>query len=228
VADYNYTLTDRQKELLRKLVEYDRQGRLGQPFCFVAGGIRLNDGEVFRLEGDYFGDLYVLAEADLLVLRYDSKGNKRYSIKQAGYKAVDNNFAAPAWMETPLNIGSVGAIVLQMNGGNIQAVGVADNAELTQIVGDPTLLQSQLEDLTSQLLDQVRSVLSGADLIEYVQAIQEFKEQLAEEEPNSPLLKRLASKLAFLADIEGTISLVAKVWPYLYPLLLIATEKFGL
>lgn len=220
-----YNLTDRQKELLRKLVEHDRQGRLGQPFCFVMGGIRLNDGEVLRPEGDYFGDLYVLAEADLLVLIHDSKRNKRYSIKQAGYEAVDNNFAAPAWMETPLNIGPVGAIVLQMNGGSIQAVGEADSAKLTQIVKDPASLKSQLEVLTSQLFDEVRSALSESDLVKYGQSAQQFKEQLSAEELDPPLIKRLATKLAFLADIEGTISLVARVWPYLYPLLLIAAQR---
>ena len=222
-----YNLTDRQKELLRKLVEYVRQDRMAEPFSLVLGGILLKDGEIFETERNFLGDLSALVEADLLGLRYGLKGNKLYSIKQAGYDAVENDFVTPTWVETPLRIGSVGAIVLQMNAGSIQAVGEANYAKLTQIVNDPASLKAQLEVLTSQLIDEVRSALSESDLVKYDQSAQQFKERLSAEELDPPLIKRLATRLAFLADIEGTLSLSARVWPYLYPLLLIAAERLG-
>lgn len=224
-----YNLTARQKELLRKLVEYEREGRLEQPLRFVLGpGIQLTDGGVLEAEGNLHGDLAALYEADLLGLTYGSRGQRLYDIGQAGHDAVDKDFELPLFpAESQVSIGSVGVIVLEMSGGSIQAAGVADNAKLTQIVNDPALLQSQLEDLTAKLLDEVKSTLTGTDLIEYVQSTQDFKEQLSADEPNPALLKRLASKLALLADIEGTIGLVVRVWPYLYPLLLIATERLG-
>ena len=75
-----YNLTDRQKELLRKLVEYVRQDRMAEPFKIVLGGILLGGGEIFKTERDFLGDLSALAEADLLGLRYGLKGNKLYRI----------------------------------------------------------------------------------------------------------------------------------------------------
>ena len=230
-----YNLTDGQKELLRKLVKHKRAGELYEPILphselgEEAGTFReyihLRGKPPLEHRGDLVGDLDALCDADLMGFRWSKKGDKLYSIKQAGYDAVDSNFEVPSpYAGAQYNIG---AIVQSMSGGSIQAVGLADNAEISQVVNDPALLRAQVETLAEKLLDEVKAALAGKDLIEYAQAIQDFKEELLAEEPNPSLLKRLTITLALLGDIEGTIGLMIRVWPYLYPLLLIAAEKLA-
>jgi hypothetical protein len=89
------------------------------------------------------------------------------------------------------------------------------------------LLQSQVELLTEKLLDTVKPELGDSQQIQYAENVQELKEQLLAEEPSASVLKQLVGRLAFLADIEGAIALVARAWPYIYPLLVIAAEKLG-
>jgi len=222
-------LTDQQKELLRKLVRCVEEG--AEPpisVGFISGQrcIRFSDGTTLEhQQGDLIGDLDALCDADLMRVRYSEKGTKLYSIKQAGYDAVDNDFKAPpAPPEAQFNIG---AFIQTMMGGSVQAIGTAQDAEISQVINDPALLRSQVKDLTDKLLDEVKAVLPGSDLIEYTQAIQGLKEELLAEKPTPSLLKRLTGTLAFLGDVEGTIGLMTRVWPYLYPLLLIAAERLG-
>jgi hypothetical protein len=112
-----------------------------------------------------------------------------------------------------------------MSGGNIQTVGLAKDAEISQIVNDPALLHSQVEALTKNLLEEVKAFLSGDDLIQYSQAVRSLKEELLAERPDPSVLKRLTGTLSFFADVEGTIALTVRALPYLYPLLLIAAER---
>jgi len=115
--------------------------------------------------------------------RWNRKGtNRLYSIKQAGYDAADNDFeVSPSHVGAQLNIG---AIINTMSGGSVQAVGIADNAEISQVVNDPALLRSQVDALAENLLDAVKSALTGDDLIKYDQAVRSFKEELLAEKPN--------------------------------------------
>lgn len=227
-----YNLTDFEKVLLRTLVDHDRKGDLHKPI------ICLGDSQGYQifLEGktnlmfkddDATGALDALREAGMVGARWNSQGtNLVYTIRQAGYDAVDNNFELPPpQLETQLNIG---AIIQTMSGGNVQAVGLADQADISQVVNDPVLLQSQVEALTEELLNVVKDALTGDDLIDYAQAVRSFKDELLAEETDPSLLKRFAGTLSFLGDIEGTIGLIVRVWPYLYPLLLISAQKLGL
>ena len=223
-----YNLTDGQKELLRKLVRCVREGKLEEPILPIG----TQTGYFIQVCGEenigfkWTGDLDALCDANLMSFRWNRKGtNRLYSIKQSGYDAVDNDFeVSPSHAGAQFNIG---AIINTMSGGSIQAVGFADNAEISQVINDPALLHSQVETLTERLLDEVKSVLAGNDLIEYAQAVRSLKEQLLTEGPDSSLLKRLTRTLGLLGDIEGTIGLMVRIWPYLYPLLLIAAERLG-
>jgi len=101
-----YNLTDKQKELLRKLVRCVREEGLEQPisasYTFGQRCIQFFDGTTLEYQGDLFGDLDALCDEDLMSFRYNERGNKLYNIKQAGYDAVDNNFGTPLIQESPV------------------------------------------------------------------------------------------------------------------------------
>ena len=229
----NYNLTEDHKRILRQLVLGSEEGKLPRAFVVTA----TNVGWIFiNWRGDDWPkleliDLQVLAEDDFLSLRvtdYGRSGNPstvQCTLREKAFEAVKTDFAPPEpSIPTQFNIG---AIIHAMSGGNVQAIGIARDIEVSQIVNDPTLLHSQVEALTTSLLEEVKSVLVGNDLIGYTQAVQSFREQLLAEKPNPSLLKRFTGTLALLGDVEGTIGLMVRIWPYLYPLLLIATEKLA-
>lgn len=100
-----YNLTDRQKELLRRLVRCVREEGSEEPisasYTFSQRCIQFFDGTTLEYQGDLFGDLDALCDAGLMGARYSQKGTKLYSIRQAGYDAVDNDFGAPLILESP-------------------------------------------------------------------------------------------------------------------------------
>ncbi len=168
------------------------------------------------------GDLEVLAEEGLLSCQFSSRGNKVYTVKQAGYDAVDNNFEIPRDLLVPPI--SIGAIVHEMKGGNLQAVGVA-HSDVQQIVNNPELLSEQLENIANDLIETVKAELTASELLEYIKTLEDLQTQILAENPSPSILRRLVQVVAFLGDIDGSSSLMAKVWPKIYPLLLIIAEK---
>lgn len=98
-----YNLTDRQKELLRKLIKYVEERRLREPITLVGTDqgyfIPLRGGGSFEHQGDLIGDLDALCDAGLISARYGAKGTKFYNIRQASYDAVDNDFEVPLMLE---------------------------------------------------------------------------------------------------------------------------------
>jgi hypothetical protein len=69
----------------------------------------------------------------------------------------------------------------------------------------------------------VKPELKGEDLVQYVQAVDELKKYLLNQEKSDPsFFKRMIGTVSFLSGIDGTINLAAKAWPYIYPLLAIA------
>lgn len=219
-----YNLTEKQRHLLRTIVASLEDEKLEEPiipFCTFGGYYIHGIDEDFG--PNLLGDLDALCDLDLMGFRYDGKGNKICTIKQAGYDAVTNDFMlleAPATAQV-----NIGAIVHGMRGGNLQAIGFTDHAEVQQIANDPQLLKEQVDTLTSQLLDSVRSDLPADSLITYIKIIEDLKEQIASDNPSPSIMQRLFRSLAFMGDLEGTISLVARVWPFIYPLLVIAAER---
>jgi hypothetical protein len=218
----NYNLTEDHKRILRQRAFSVTATNVGWVFMDWKG----DDWPKLELI-----DLQVLAEDDFLSLRvtaYAKSGNPstvQCTLREKAFEAVKTDFAPPEpSIPTQFNIG---AIIHAMSGGNVQAIGIAKDTEVSQIVNDPTLLHSQVEALTTSLLDEVKYVLIGNDLIGYTQAVQGFKEELLAEKPDPSLLKRFTGTLALLGDVEGTIGLMVRTWPYLYPLLLIAAEKLA-
>jgi hypothetical protein len=219
-----YNLTENQKHLLRTIVANLKDEKLKEPIipvCCFDGCSIIGIDEDFG--SNLPGDLDALSDLDLMGFRYNSRSDKIYTVKQAGYDAVTNDFVLP---ETPSTAQiNIGAIVHGMSGGNLQAIGFADHAEVQQIANDPQLLKEQVDALTSQLLDSVKSDLPADSLVTYIKTIEALKEQIALDNPSPSIIQRLFKSLAFMGDLEGTISLVARVWPFLYPLLVIAAER---
>jgi len=223
-----YNLTSRQTQLLRTIVTNLKDGKLKEPIipvCHRNGCSIIGTAEDFGT--NLLGDLDALCDLDLMGARYNDKGNKIYTVKQAGYDAVANDFVLP---EAPATAQvNIGAFVHRMNGGNLLAIGFADHAEVQQevrqIANDPQLLKEQIDALASQLLDAVRSDLSDDRLVAYTSIVEDLKEQIASDNPTQSTMQRLFQSLAFMSDVEGTIALAARVWPLVYPLLMIAAER---
>jgi hypothetical protein len=114
-----------------------------------------------------------------------------------------------------------------VSGVNIQAIGTVKDSTVSQIINDPELLRSQVETLTNRLLAEVKSALSPEEYTEYLSAIQDLKKQVLEEEPNQSLIKRLVRTIGLLGDIEGTIGLMTRVWPFIQRLLVIIAARLG-
>lgn len=222
MAEYN--LTPKQKQVLRILVENVKSGKAEEPLipvCTYADCSIIGIEEKF--DHNLVGDLEILGDADLLDFRYNSRGNKIYTIKQSGYDAVENNFVAP---EVPAHTQiNIGAIIHEMTNGNIQSVGFSSHSELQQIVNDPLLLKEKIDSLANQLLEAIKSEIQSEQLIKYIKTIEELKGQLESDKPSSSILHKIFGTLSFMGDVEGTISLATRAWPYIYPLLVIASQK---
>jgi hypothetical protein len=222
-----YNLTFKQKQILKILVENVKSGKVEEP---IIPSCSLQDCEIIGIEGSFdsnlLGDLDVLCEAGLLAFRYNSQGDKIYTLKQSGYEAVGNDFITP---ETPLSAQiNIGAIIHEMKNGNVQAVGFSSQSEIQQIVNDPELLREKVDDLANQLLDAIKTELPADRLLAYMKNVEELKKQLDDKKPSVPILEEVFRALSFIGDVEGTISFMARVWPYVYPLLIIAVEKIKL
>lgn len=119
---------------------------------------------------------------------------------------------------------NIGAIIQSLSGQNVQATAIAHNAEISQIVNDPEALRTQIQYLTNKLIDAVRSELNKGELGDYLAAIEELQNQLLTERHDQSAIKRILKTLAFFGDIEGTLGLMGRVWPYISSLLLIAAQ----
>lgn len=230
-----YNLTEGQKNVLRWFVQNSREGKLSEEFIIsfdLVGyeiiGFKGNRNELPEITT---GMVDVLASEDFLYCKintaFSSSGTqfetgRNCMLMQKAFDAVDNDFQFSSTPDTQVTIG---AIIHTMSGGNIQTIGIAQDASISQIINDPELLQTQLEALTDNLLNEVKSDLKLDQLLEYTKAIQDLRVQASEEKPNPSLIQNLVRTLGFLGDIEGTISLMTRVWPYLHPILLIIASK---
>lgn len=219
----NYNLTPRQKESLRRLVDAVKSGQAQEPLILVLTLQNCSVIGVGTFDHSLPGDLDILCDADLLGFSYNRSGNKIYTIKQSGYDAVENNFVAP---ELPPSAQiNIGTIIHEMNNGNVQAVGFSSHSELQQTVNDPTILKEKMDDLANDLLDAVKTELPAEKLVTYIKNLEELKLQLVAEKSSPSILEKLFRVLSFAGDVEGTISLMARAWPYVYPFLVIALER---
>ncbi len=253
----SYRLTENQKSLASWIVHQVLDGKLQEEFLVIwippevgGPGSGLMRGTIAKCPGHPSitpGMLDALAEAGLLLCKpsyqttseqfvktvyggsttthHEHEINRTCILAATAYEAVDSNFESPSVLSgTQVTIG---AIIHTMSGGNVQAVGIAQDAEISQLINDPDLLSSQVEALTENLLNEVKSVLKVDELSEYTQSIKALRDQLLAEKLDPSLIQRLVRTLSFLGDVEGTIGLMTRVLPYLHPLLLIAVAKLS-
>jgi len=226
-----YGLTDQEKQTLKWFVQETLKGNLPQEFSFaqVMGGNVLDDykGDPGNVPHMTPALLDALAEAGMIRCKHSRKipTGRFCSLTEQAFQAVDTNFEPVAPQTTPQI--TIGALIRNMSGGHVQAVGIALDAEISQVISDPDLMHSQVEKLTKGLLNEVKSALNADEMAEYTQAVHDLREQLLSEKPDPSPIRELVRFLGFLGDIEGTLALMTRVWLWLHPLLLIAAAKLG-
>ncbi len=221
-----YNLTGRQKDLLRKLVTSVQDGSLSEPIWGISSSdstyILMNEPQSLPIENE--SDLEVLCEVDLMGYSSNPSGERTYYIKQFGYEAVQNDFSLPD--SPPASQVNIGNFIHSMAGGNVQGIGFA-HAQVSQIVNDPALFQETLDKCIESLVDQVKGELKSTELRQYIQALEEFKEQVLQTNPEPSAIKQVTSTLAFLGDVEGSLGLMVRTWPFVQPLITLAFLKWG-
>lgn len=223
-----YNLTERQRELLRILVNGCRNEGWGETFMDVStfGGyslVSMQGGGSIDIED--IDDMNVIAATGLLLKQTSHKGTARYTLTQAAFEAVENGFKVPDQPSSGNQY--IGVQVHGSVGGPIQGIGYADKAQIEQILGDPEALRQELENILSQLLDALKNDLQGDQLLAYLRQAEELKAVLASERPDKSNLKRLIEGLAFANDTSSSLELMAKAWPYVGALLQLAASLLG-
>ncbi|HEY3312261.1 MAG TPA: hypothetical protein VGK00_11535 [Anaerolineales bacterium] len=220
-----YNLTDSQKELLYTIVKSDDEGKL-----FEKGIILLLPGnDQFVLWGckttlNSLADLDALCDEGLLS-KSNSSSDPKYRIKNLARTAIANDFHKPVDLSEPHL--SIGAIIENMSGGNVQAIGNALNSEINQVINDPKLFQPYLEQITEKLLCEVKAELSVNEYAKYQKEVESLKQQLAGKKPVLATAKKIIQTISFLGDMEGSVELMIRVWPLIQPFLTIVALKIA-
>jgi hypothetical protein len=126
-----------------------------------------------------------------------------------------------------VSIGSVGTYIVKMQGGNVQGIGQAVHSHVSQFANDPDALRKEFDQLADQMLEIVRGELSNPDSERYAQLVDTLRAEMLKENGEPSIVKRLLNGLALSADIEGSLTLIARLMPYILVLWNIAATKFG-
>jgi len=111
-----------------------------------------------------------------------------------------------------------------VEGSQIQAFASAVNSSVQQAVSNTSSeeIKDVILDLVEDIVTSVKNELSVDELVEYASIAKGFKEEIAKEEPDKKILREFMSKLSFLSDVEGIISLserafflAERVMPYI-------------
>lgn len=212
----SYNLTQRQKDLLRNLIDGIRNKGWNETFLDMS---TLSMAELLPIEGgdsiplEDIEDMNVIELTGLIMKQYSRKGTARYTITQAAYDAVDQDFQI---LETQGKGNQfIGVQVHGDVGGSVQGIGYANEAEIQQILDDPELLQLEIEKLTSALLDVVKKYLSGKKLTNYVESISELQDALQNGKADESRFRKLIAGLSFINDTGSSIELISKAFPYI-------------
>jgi len=172
------------------------------------------------------GELNILTEKELLSINYNSRGQPIYTVRQEGIEAVQNDFELPE--EQLAAMFNIGAIIGNMGGGSLQAVGYAENSTISQKFNTKEAFDSEIDHIADQLVESVKKELDNNLLLPYLSTLEEFKSELKTEKPNESTLKKFVGILGFFGDIEGNISLVTRAMPYILILLdMVMKAKVG-
>jgi hypothetical protein len=109
-----------------------------------------------------------------------------------------------------------------MNGTFDSESGSLHFPDINTITADPILLHTTVGELADRLLATVQGKLSGSAMVPYSRTLNAFKEAIFNGRLTTKEIQVYARELTLLE--EETPFLLA-VWPYLYPLLLIAEKR---
>ena len=218
-------LTIDQKEILRKIVSYRLSGQLSEPIILAEC---MRGSEIIGIPGEFDpslrGHMDILCDEDFLGFRINSNGRRIYTIKQRAYNAVNNDFKEDdEKFRSQIN---VGAYIHEMYDGNIQAIGLNNAQTIQETVKNKELLLESLSEIEGRLINSIQDELDRESFEVYKRNIEEIKTQLLDSNTDKRKANNILTTLSFLGDVEGTVGLIARVWPILYPLILIIAEMF--
>jgi hypothetical protein len=219
-----YDLTEFQRELLRKIVASDDAGETVEKGVLLinhGGGEYVLWGPKITL--DSVSDLEALCDVGLL--ENISGRDPKYRIKNSARTAIASDFRIP--QNQAQHSLSIGAIIGSISGGNVQNIGSALNADVSQVINDPKSLEPYLDELAEKLLSEVKDRLSVKEYAKYQEAVQGLKSELSNEKPAVSTVKKLLQSISFLGDVEGTVELMFRVWPLIQPFITIIALKLG-
>lgn len=167
------------------------------------------------VKGVVTGDEFHIVDVNRQVIHKEVFQVKAYYETKIQYQArvAADSARAPQY--------SIGAIIHTMSGGTVQAIGEAERSTITQVINDPQILEGQVEELITQLIEAVKTELSASQLLKYTSSAQSLREELLLTQPDASIIKRLLQTLAFLGDVEGSIGLMVRVWPAVSSLLML-------
>ncbi len=206
----SYNLTDKQKKFVKWFVNKANSGNLSEEFTIIRYQGRFDidgyTGEKDEIPEISNAILNALAYEDMLhcTVNYNAnpKGHRSESsriivITGKAYEAVKNDLIHP---KTSPQV-SIGAIINPMSGGNLQAIGIAQDTDIKKIINDPKLFQPQVEALTENILNEAKNHLTSEDLLKYTQSVINLKNEILKENPNFSIIKKLVSTVSFLGSI---------------------------
>lgn len=212
-----YKLTDIQKHTLELLVNAYNEGKLRK----IVSVVTFSGEGILEVDGykgnNIEGDLNAIYEEGLIGFDSFSKSaDPIYSLRQLGIEAVENDFEKPEPSPTAqsiitTNIGSI-------SGGNFQIVGYSKNSKISQKFETKADFESEIDKVIEQITEVVKQELNQ-ELLPYLKELEELKNELKAEKPDESKLKPLLNTLGFFGNIEGSISLIFRVWPLLLSLL---------
>lgn len=221
-----YNLTNRQKDVLKKLVDGVENQGWGDTFLDASthgGGMLIAFPGNQNIPIDRMDDMNVIASTGLMNKEISPRGTSRYIMTQAAYDAIERDFVIPEELGVKQNIG---VLIYGNVAGPIQGVGYADEANVKQIVNDPENLRLELEKITSLLIDEVKDHLSGSQIVQYSKLVDELKKTFQDKKPNKSKVRNLIGALSLINDTSSTIDLIRKTLPYLGLLLQLAAGLF--
>ncbi len=223
-----YNLTDDQKELLKKLVSGSLNENWGKSFldmsaasdfCLISLG---ENGHELKFDFESRYDMESIVHTGLIL-----KNDNVYIITQNAFDAVKNDFIIPNSQTLQKITNYVGTQIQgNVTGGNIQGIAYVDDSTIQQIVNNPEKLAEELENITSDLFDNVKKELGGKQLLDYSKLIAELKSVLQHEKPDANLFKKIIQGLSFLNDTTSSVDLIVKTLPYISLILQLANQIF--
>jgi hypothetical protein len=226
-----YQLTPQQEHLLSTLVQLTNEGKLKDPIV----PIPIRNGKngsleyVLHLRGadsyhfKNIGDMDIFCDLGLMAFRWNRQGiGKLYSLTKAATAAVENQFERPYSPPGPKYRPDL--IIQAMTGYLDPEEPGHVTPDVNQITADPILLHTTVEALIYSLLEVIYEELKGPPLIAYTNTLNSFKDAVYNGRLSPKERQTYARQLAGLNEDKDT-PLTLRVWPYLYPLLLIAEKR---